>query len=240
MKLKLYPRQYALLSFSFIAFTIIGTISHELGHAFIAKYLVGYEVNVSYASINYKVTELDEYTARYNRDKKYIEAETDSHQKNSFLEYRNNIGEQISKNRFYILLGGPIQTTITGTIGILLLWFNRKKILKNKYLNFFEWLAVFFSFFWSRQVFNFLIFISQTIIGAQNFHNDEFKISNYLNLSDWLVGFITFLIGLILLFWVTFVIIPANIRLTFIFLGITGSTLGWIIWMHWLGPNLLP
>lgn len=47
-----------LLLFLFIAFilaTVVGTVSHELGHYFVAKYL-GYDVRISYASTNIRGT----------------------------------------------------------------------------------------------------------------------------------------------------------------------------------------
>jgi hypothetical protein len=46
-------KQIIVLSIAFIAFTIIGTISHELGHIAVAKYL-GYNTVLHYGSMTYE------------------------------------------------------------------------------------------------------------------------------------------------------------------------------------------
>lgn len=234
----LYPRPFALLALGFILCTILGTVSHELGHIAAAKYF-GFETHLSYGSMAYKIPEQDEFRARYERNKKYIEADEDSPEKETFIKYRESLTQKHRDEAFLITLGGPVQTMLTGTIGFLILWFRRKRIFAKKYLNVGEWLAVLLAYFWSRQVFNFLMSLPALATGA-HMGGDEPGLSAYLGLPQWGFGLATFIIGSALLLWVTFRLIPPKYRFTFIVAGLAGSAAGWFVWMHWLGPAMLP
>lgn len=236
----LYPRPFALLTLAFVLFTILGTITHELGHVAVAKYF-GYETELHYASMNYDTPVHEEFRKRYEQDKEYIEAEAESPQKQAFIAYREELGKQMEGRSIMIILGGPVQTMLTGTIGLLILWFRRKKIFAKKHLNAGEWLAVLLSYFWARQVFNFMVPIPEIFQdAANNYKGDEPRISHYWGLPHWSFGLITCTIGAVLLLWVTFRIIPKHQRFTFIVSGLAGCALGWFIWMHWMGPQLMP
>ena len=234
----LYPRPFALLALGFILCTIFGTVSHELGHIAAAKYF-GYETELHYASMNYDSPERQEFWNRYERDKEYIDSPDDSPQKQAFYQYRKQMEERVKCKASFITLGGPVQTMLTGTIGFLVLWFRRKKIFSKKYLNVGEWAAVLLAYFWSRQVFNFLMSLPALATGA-NMGGDEPRLSYYLGLPPWAFGLVTFIIGSALLLWVTFRLIPQKYRFTFIVAGLAGSAAGWFVWMHWLGPVMLP
>ncbi|MGV6832650.1 MAG: hypothetical protein ACWA5P_13945 [bacterium] len=77
-------------------------------------------------------------------------------------------------------IGGPLQTIITGIIGLIIFW-RRKKINKNG-LRLFDWLGVFLALFWLRQVFNLTISIFSELIKPDGsyFGGDEKKISELL------------------------------------------------------------
>lgn len=236
----LYPRPFALLTLAFVLFTILGTLTHEMGHIAVAKYY-GYETELHYASMNYDSPERQEFWERYEQDKEYIDSPEDSPQKQAFHKYREQMEEKVKGKAFSITMGGPIQTMLTGSIGVLILWFRRKKIFAKKFLNAGEWLAVLLAYFWARQVFNFMVPIPEIFQDIENNHRgDEPRISHYLGLPHWGFGLITCTIGAALLLWVTFRVVPKKQRFTFIISGLAGCALGWFVWMHWLGPQLMP
>lgn len=235
----LYPRLFAILAIGFILCTIIGTVTHEMGHGAVARYY-GFETHLSYQSLGYATPELDEFRARYERDKEYIETPGNSPQKQAFIDYRNALAEKYSTQSFYITLGGPLQTMLAGSIGLLILWLRRKKIYAKGTLNVGEWLAVLLAYFWSRQVFNFFTSLPDFFAGKVHFRGDEPRLSEYLELPLWTVGLVTFIMGSAALLWVTFRLIPRTYRFTFIISGLAGSAAGWFIWMYWVGPSVLP
>jgi hypothetical protein len=205
----------------------------------VAKYF-GYETELHYASMSYDTPLHEEFRKRYERDKEYIEADEGSPQKQAFIEYREQLGKQLEDRGILVTLGGPLQTMLTGTIGFLILWYRRKKIFAKKSVNAGEWLAVLLAFFWSRQVFNFMVPIPAIFQTAGDYYGDEPQLSHYMGLPHWGFGLITCVVGAVLLLWVTFRAIPKKQRFTFILSGLAGSALGWYIWMHWMGPQLMP
>lgn len=145
------------------------------------------------------------------------------------------------KESLLIVLGGPIQTMITGTIGLLWLWYNRKKIAVKAELSLKEWIAVLIAFFWSRQLFNLLTgLLFYVLRGTVSKMDDESRIGLYFGAPVGTVNIATGLVSLVLLLWVIFFIIPKNQRLSFILAGCAGSLFGFIIWMQWIGPVVLP
>src|SRR5690606_12000069 len=65
---------------------------------------------------------------------------------------------------FLITLGGPLQTIFTGTLGVLLLLYNQKKIISLKKLKIIHWVYIFLSLFWLRQTFNFITLVTKYFI----------------------------------------------------------------------------
>ena len=59
-------RKFIILTFIFILFTPIGTISHEYGHIAVAK-LLGYKTTLHYASMNWYPDKLESNTVRQSR-----------------------------------------------------------------------------------------------------------------------------------------------------------------------------
>jgi hypothetical protein len=227
------PRLFALLCLSFVIVTIAGTLSHEMGHIAVARYF-GYETRLFYASSG-------QYTPRYKAVDKYykkyknlIISGTPSPEKASYFRQYNTLKKEDNA----INLGGPLQTIITGTVGVIALCIRRRKISK-KGMRFTDWFFLMLAFFWSRQLFNFLIKLYSVLKGHRS-HSDESKIDSYYNLPVGTVSSISALVATVLLSWLVFFVLPKQERITFLASGICGSILGWFIWMHWLGPILLP
>lgn len=238
------------LSVVFILFTVIGTVSHEYGHITVAKYL-GYETTLHYGSMNY-------YPKGYFEDedleelnllaKDYPNIEYDSwpdEVKEKANELRDSLEKRYwnekSNNGLYVILGGPIQTMLTGTIGLLfLLW--RKEFISKNGMKLLDWLAVFLSLFWLREVFNLVTSIGGDLISPDGtwFAGDELYISQGLNVWNGTIPIVLAIIGLTISFYVIFRIMPHKIRLTFILSGFIGGIAGFIIWMNIIGPKILP
>ena len=61
----------------------------------------------------------------------------------------------IGKNdAFFITLGGPLQTIITGTTGLILLFIFRKSFYSKEKLFLWQWIMIFITLFWLRQLAN--------------------------------------------------------------------------------------
>lgn len=146
-----------------------------------------------------------------------------------------------ASDSFLITLAGPLQTMITGSIGFLLLFMYRKSFKNADRLHTGQWLMVFVSLFWLRQVAVFLMWMGNYFItGELSAKGDEIKISRYLSLPDWLFISVTAITGLYITLIVIFRFIPVKQRTIFILSGVAGGIVGYLIWMHWLGPLFIP
>ncbi len=151
-------------------------------------------------------------------------------------------GAEIShSNVFWITVGGPLQTTLTGFIGLLVI-FLRRNLIKEIGLRWVDWLAVFMSLFWLREVFNLLMSIAYELISPNGsyFGGDEVFISYGMDLWEGTIPILLGVMGLLISIFVIFRVVPNRLRLTFIVSGFLGGVLGFILWMYILGPKLLP
>lgn len=247
-------RLFLYLILGFVVATIAGTVSHESAHYIAAKNL-GYKAKIGYQSVCYQSVSIDtkqklhKFDSLYKANEEKILSEEYSPEKEYFINYRESLGKIIERESFIFTVWAPIQTMATGTIGFLILWFNRNKIWQKSSLSVTDWIWVLLGFFWSRQVANILVAtVKYLMTGEISYKGDEVKISTYLfslkGESSFLalnsVGIITGIIGSIILAYIIFGIVPKRQRLTFITAGIVGSMLGWVIWMETLGPAILP
>lgn len=236
MKITFDIKHLIILTFAFIVFTAIGTVTHEYGHILVAKYF-RYETTLHYGSMNYSSALNERLVEIYYQNKTAIENDKYFDQKN---EYENEI-KNLQSNGLWITIGGPLQTILTGLIGLTIL-FIRKSQIKAFGLKIIDWLAVFLSLFWLREVFNLVTSIGSELISPEGsyFGGDEKYISYGLNLWEGTIPIILGLFGLIISLFVIFKIIPNRLRLTFIVSGFIGGVVGFILWMDILGPKLLP
>lgn len=237
MKISINIKHLIFLTFAFILFTVIGTVSHEYGHIITAKSL-GYKTTLHYGSMNYKKLELNKKLIEiYNENKNAIENKFNFVQK---MEYQKGI-EKLQSDRLLITAGGPLQTTLTGIIGLLILLFRRNKTTKYE-LKLIDWFAVFLSLFWVREVFNLIMSISSEIISPNGsyFGGDEKNISDIFNLWSGTISVILGIIGIVVSIFIVFKVVPKKLRLTFILSGFIGGIVGFILWMDILGPKILP
>ncbi|WP_124979711.1 hypothetical protein [Nonlabens xiamenensis] len=250
MSFTFHIKAFVLLIMGFILFTVIGTLSHEYGHILVAESL-GYETQLHYGSMNYN-------PSGYSSDPNVIASKQLRHKYTglSFREWSQidldqyRIYRQEIRDRFYseknndslfITIGGPIQTMLTGVIGLFNLIYRRRwKAMQAWKL--WDWLGVFLALFWLRQVSNPTLAIFRELIAPNGvwFGGDEAKISHQLSLPNGSVAIPLAVIGLGISCYVIFCFIPKSLRFTFIIAGLVGGISGFVGWMHILGPVILP
>ncbi|WP_458626258.1 hypothetical protein [Winogradskyella sp. PC D3.3] len=247
LKVNFLPKFSIIIVLSFILFTIIGTITHEFGHIAVAKYF-GYDTTLSYGSMGYsqdfsededvkEIKKISEpyITIDYEEWPEDIKLKLEALDKIVMERYPYN--ETHKLHELLITIGGPAQTLLTSFIGLLILFFRRKKS-KDQFIVV-DWLAVFMSLFALREVFNFVqVSYSALFNSESNFNADEFKISRYLGFNEWIIPVISLIIGLTISIYVIFKIIPIKYRFSFIVSGLVGGISGFAIWFGFLGELL--
>ena len=144
------------------------------------------------------------------------------------------------RHAIFFILGGPLQTVLTGTTGFFLLFVFRKSFDKAARLSVGQWILIFISLFWLRQTANFIIHLGAYVLTGKLHRRDEWAISRALHLSGWAIPAATALIGVVILAIIIFKFIPLSQRFTFVISGIIGGTLGYFCWLVWLGKYILP
>jgi hypothetical protein len=237
LQLKFDIKRFVFLSLAFILSAVVGTVSHEYGHYAVAKYL-GYSSTVSYGYTNWNDKATKQFMdSAYLNYSKEIESQLDFPGKNKFYL----IQQKQIKDGFWITLGGPFQTILTGTLGLIFVFFQRKKIRNANALSISQWIIVFLSLFWLRQLANLVTWVAGYFFKGQfSLSADEIGLAISLGLPTGTISIITALIALGVLVFIIFKILPAKIRLTFILAGIFGGVFGYFFWLLWIGPILLP
>ena len=217
--------------------TVIGTLSHEGGHYVVSK-CFGYHPRIHYASCSFGDSEVvDSLAPFYEKYEKQLEEDLPFPGKEKYEE----LVQRSSWNELWILFGGPLQTMLTGTIGFILLMAWRNSFKEKKQLSFRQWSIVFLTLFWLRQTANLVVWLGVYLLTNKfSERSDEVRIAIELGWPFWLLTLITGVVGLVILYVVVFKFIPRQQRLTFILAGIVGGVAGYILWLHLLGPVLLP
>jgi len=199
-------RLFIWLFLAFICATVVGTLTHELGHYAVAEFL-GYDADIHYGSMGIVKAPIN--------------------------------GKQ--SDGFWITSGGPIQTMLTGSIGLILIFINRKSFSVSNALSGWQWFLVFIALFWLRQAANLITWLGGYIFKG-NFSNrgDEIRLAKYLGLSNWTILSFTGLIGLTVLTFIIIKIVPLKQRLTFMASGLFGGIVGYILWLKVLGKIIIP
>lgn len=237
MKPTFQRRLLGILTIAFACTAVAGTLLHECGHYLVAR-LFGYQAKISYA-----YTDWDKPS--YN---KYMDSVFEKHG----LAIRNQLPypgqdavERVQSNFMkaycWITIAGPLQTLFTGCAGLILVLIYRRRYVSSTSLSFPCWLFLFLSLFWSRQVFNFIGWCGQYArTGYPSYRMDEVKIAQYLYWPIWSITAVTGIIGLSVSIYINFKIVPVNLRFTFLLAGLLGGLGGFLLWIHVVGPALLP
>lgn len=231
-------RLFVCLTFGFILFTIIGTVSHESGHYFVAR-MFGFKSRIHYNYTNIDLNHNDKmyYRLTWIRYRDQIKAGQSFPEKERF----DRIVNESKKMGIWFTLGGPLQTMLTGTLGFILMIVYRKRYFTKERLSFGLWLIIFLSLFWLRQTANFITGIGSGLIrGCIRSFGDESYLSWHFHLPFWSLSAITAIIGVIVLVIVIFRFIPIKQRLTFITAGMVGGVTGFIFWLVLFGKMIMP
>jgi len=233
---KINLKAFVYLVLIFIVMTAIGTVTHELGHYTIAKSL-GREPTINYKSVSIKNDSLYMYfNDTFHKYSYEIKNKIDFPGKDKYL----NAIKKFQKENFLITLGGPLQTMLTGTIGFIILLFNKKKYIKANRITTPGWILIFISLFWLRQTANICMSVFSYILkGRVPLNGDETKLALYLNLNTWSIEVITGHLGIIVLL-IIFKIIPKTLLVTFILAGCVGGVLGFYLWLVKFGQYIMP
>lgn len=132
---------------------------------------------------------------------------------------------------------------ITGTVGLLLLYRQRENI-KMRGMQFADWVFVFLSLFWLRELANPMLAVIIDVIGGEfspfSGRSDEIFLARSMG---WWEGSISLPLAMIAAWtglYVIFKILPKEYRLTFITVGLLGGVVGFAFWLKWVGPILMP
>jgi hypothetical protein len=234
--LKINWKLFIALAFTFILMTVIGTVTHELGHYTVAR-LTGNEATLNYFSSQYSNPNLDS-----NIERLYTAYKDQIIKKEPFPEKElyDRLTTKYDNHQLLVLIGGPIQTMLTGTLGIiLLLTFRRKVIVEDKVL-LSGWILIFLSLFWLRQVSNLTLGILEYYFtGEPSYRGDEARIAIHYDINVWTIQIITGVLG-ITAFSIVLKLIPKHIWFTFLSAGLVGGAVGYYLWLYQLGQYILP
>ena len=234
--LKVDFKAFVFLTLTFIIMTVIGTLTHELGHYAVAKY-VGREASIHYQSVSHSDDALNDYLAGVYKKYAYeIKNNLDFPEKEN---YQIAI-QKYQADKFWIALGGPLQTMLTGSIGLILLLVYQHKYITAHRVSPTGWALVFMALFWLRQVAN--LFVAGMLFlmkGQPTLRGDEIGLALHLDLNMWAIVMITGLLGLAVLL-IVLKLLPKTILFTFLLSGLTGGLLGYYLWLVKYGQYIMP
>jgi len=228
------------LFLSFILFTVIGTLSHEYGHH-IAGNMVGIKTRVNYQSTIQIDFENNKHIKEIRALEKYFYCYKALQIDFVYSYMQEIIIKKMNTDYIIFTLGGPVLTMLTSIIGLLMLFFFRKKYIEAIQLVFWQWLIVFISLFWLRQSANMFVGLFFHLInGRAGTCGDEYVLARDFGLPVESLSIITGLIGLIILTIVVFKFIPVKQRFTFLISGLIGGVAGYYLWLIQFGKIILP
>jgi hypothetical protein len=112
--------------------TVVGILTHEFGHYSVSK-ILGYEANIDYQSSSFWDDDFNEYVKdTYGKYSNEIKNDL------AFLEkdkYEKAV-QKYHSDTFWIILGGPLETILTGSIGFMLLLIYRKRFITSEQVHF--------------------------------------------------------------------------------------------------------
>ena len=238
MPLIVNRRLFIYLFFGFIFTLVIGIVSHEWGHWITSRYLGFKTSRLCYAYTSY--CGFNEKFRRYMVIFKQYTDEIHYNQDFPLKQEFETLTRQTSKEWSMIETGGLLLTLLTGTTGFLLIIRIRKKFIEAIQLTVGQWLLVFLSLFWFREIALLIAAVISLSAGNLHYIACDFKLARTLHWPTWSIVIVTGLTGLIISCMVVFRFIPARQRFTFIMAGLTGGLTGAYLWLVLIGPKIMP
>ncbi len=225
-----------IIYFSFILFTVIGTLTHEFGHFIVGRFL-GYKSVMHYGYTSWGENPIleNKMNVIYQRNKDAIQSKKDYDEKPTMFK----LFKIDTENRFWMTLGGPFTNILVGSIGFMLVIWLRKR--DNIASTNFHWLCLFLTFFWMRQTTNLIAWVVKTPIHRGTINSgDEIKLAYHLNLPLGSIIWVTGIMGLLICGYAILKFVPKDKLRTFLISGFLGGISGIILWLKILGPIILP
>lgn len=137
----------------------------------------------------------------------------------------------------YITLGGVLTVDLIGILFLCILVFRKENLSKPLF-----WTAIFFSMLIYRHILLSLtgFGISLTQGKPMSYGRDEREIAEYFHLSPHMIGIPLLLIGIISACVLFFVVLDKPTRARLMLATAIGGVLGYIGWISYLGPILMP
>src|ERR1700761_295456 len=129
-------RLFLLLFAGFIVATVAGTLLHECGHYLVAKHFKYKDTYIGYKYTNFGSSPVgDSLTAL---ETTYAQAIKD---RQPFPEQKRYdlLCKKQRHDNYIALAGGPLETMLSGTLGLCLLFMFRKSYRQAKTLTFWQW-----------------------------------------------------------------------------------------------------
>jgi FtsH-binding integral membrane protein len=224
------------LTLTFILMTVVGTLTHEFGHYSVSK-ILGYEASINYQSSSHWDDDLNEYLKdTYEKYSNEIKSDIDFPEKEKYQK----VIQKYQSDNFWIVLGGPLETILTGSIGFMLFLVFRKRFITSDNVHFIGWTLMFISLFWLRQVANlFMAVMSLLLKGEPSQRGDEMRLANHLDINIWTIQLVTGLLGLSILA-IVLRFLPKTLIMTFLISGLIGGILGYYLWLIKFGQYIMP
>jgi hypothetical protein len=233
----LQKRLFVILTLVFVAFAVIGTLSHEGGHYLMARYYGFNKVRIHYAATTYgDFQDNDTLKAIYSRNKYAIEHDWPYAEEQRYKELKEKLNHEL----FYMTMAGPMQTMMTGSLGFILILIFGVSFRSTNQLKAWQWLFVFVALFWMRQAFNLVTSLVVYISKGHFGHGDETSLYRYIGWPPVMGYLLTGTIAIIILLIIVFGYIPVKQRFTLLAAGLVGGVGGSILWLCLVGPLLMP
>lgn len=229
-------RRFIYFLLAFILCVPIGTMSHEFGHYAMSKFL-GYESTIHYDRMTSNShIENDRLLCIYSDNKEAIKNNQYFIGKKEYDKARSTL----RIDNLLMLFGGVFQTILVGSLGLLLLY--RKRNKNRSTFDAADWVYLFMSLFWLRQVYNVIhsLFIGWYYSIEKYCGGDELRIATLLDLPNCSIAYALGLAGILICSYAILFLLPKKYRISFIVGGVMGSSIGYYLWMEILGPILLP
>lgn len=226
------------MSLAFAITAVAGIVVSNFS-TYSAVRLLGFKSTIGYAGVA-TCTIIGDDTF-YIRSLKKYEYEIDSGLSFPDKAKFDAIRTKINKRATIVYLAAPLVTTTIGTIFFLTVFkrYRKRKLING--LTFKDWLYVFLSFFWGRELLVFVLFLKFLLAkNSDLFFIDELQV---LEINHFPMFPFISLIGIFSVFVLSstiFIFLPKKQRFVFILSACFGSVLGFIVWVFYLGQLILP
>ena len=230
-------RRLFFLAFATTVFVVpVTVLEHEGGHILAAK-ILGYETRLHYARMDAFGTPVaDQWNKFMLEHAKEIVDGVPFENDQRFEE----LDRQFFWDNYLITLGGPITSVLTGMVGFFILIYRQKR---NSCWSVSNWIGLFLSIFLTRYLYMFFHRLPQYWLTGDKvtyYTRDEVWLAYRMGLPTWMFFISAGLIAFAICWYIFFRIIGKDIRPPIFWGSLIGTGTSYILWIHWIGPIILP